>query len=160
VVTFRDTVYVLSFHISIISLKQINKHDVYWDNRTSTLVYGENNYHFAETPMLFDQWVLEYNPNRPSNDDILRASLHASFKAHSSRHPRPANTATFDGWHEMMGHLYPEALRHLTEQCDGVVLTTNQLSDHKCEDCCLNDSKRVIYRAPTLQHPVPFWRLC
>ena len=56
----------------------------------------------------------------------------------------------------MMGHLYPEALLKIKQQCQGADITTNKLSDHKCENCCINYAKRVLYRFPTVQHTQPF----
>jgi hypothetical protein len=84
----------------------------------------------------------------------------ASFKAYSSRAPRPTNEGTMDQWHEIIGHLYPEALKHLTDSCQGVSITTSTLSDPKCEECCLNDAKSVPYRHLTFRYPILFWKLC
>ena len=60
VVTFSNTPFVPTFHTSVISLKFLNRHGIYWDNRSNTLVYGDEREHWADTPILFDQWVLEY----------------------------------------------------------------------------------------------------
>jgi hypothetical protein len=98
----------------VISLKFLNRHGIYWDNRSNTLVYGDEREHWADTPILFDQWVLEYQEVTKSEGQL--AELYASFKAHSTHKPRPQNVATFDQWHEIIGHLYPEALRHLKSQ--------------------------------------------
>ena len=109
--------------------------------------------------MTYGQWVLEYNTPPKS---VFQASIHptnqdptnqaAAFKAHLSRHLRPIKQASLDNWHEMMGHLYPEALLKIKQQCQGADITTNKLSDHKCENCCINYAKRVLYRFPTVRH--------
>src|SRR6266487_4646876 len=95
--------------------------------------------------MVCDQWVLEYN-------QVLIAFMaiepQAVFRAHLSRHPRPINAATMDQWHEIIGHLYPEALTHLQEHCQGVRITTSELTEHWCEDYYIGGAKRVPYRYP------------
>jgi len=124
--------------------------------------------------MTYGQWVLEYNIPPKSvfqasvpafqasipafQDSTSQNSTNqaAAFKAHSSRHPRPIKQASLDDWHEMMGHLYPEALLKIKQQCQGADITTNKLSDHKCENCCINYAKRVPYRFPTVRHTQPF----
>ena len=55
-----------------------------------------------------------------------------------------------------MGHLYPEALFKMREYCQGVSISTTKLLEHRCEECCLNDSKRVPYRFPALRSTVPY----
>ena len=45
--------FVPSFHISIVSLQLLNKHQVYWNNRTNSLEYGKDRRHFADTPMTY-----------------------------------------------------------------------------------------------------------
>ncbi len=125
IVTFSNVAYVPTFGTSVISLRLLNQHSVYWVNRLNCLVYGEHEVHFAATPMQFHQWVLEYNP--VTQEQL--ASYHATtLKAHSSRHPRPINNATLDQWHEIMGHLYPEALLKMREYCQGVSISTTQAS--------------------------------
>jgi hypothetical protein len=166
VITFRDTPYVPSLHTSIVSLKFLNDRGIYWSNRSNTLECEDSEgkrVHWADTPTRFEQWVLEYTENSalqwPRSEGSF-ATLLASFKAHSSRAPRPIKEGTLDQWHEIMGHLYPEALKKLETACQGVKITTSSLSDPKCETCYLNDSKSVPYRHPTLRHPIPFWKLC
>jgi len=118
-VQLANTAYVPSFHCSVASLRLFNAKGVFWENKTNRLIYGDGNYHFADTPMVCNQWVLEYNPVPPPAA-YTAVVPQAAFRAHSSRHPRPTATATMDQWHEMIGHLYPEALKHLAEQCQGV----------------------------------------
>ena len=44
----------------------------------------------------------------------------------------------------------------MREYCQGVAISTSKLSEHRCEECCLNDSKRVPYRFPALRSTVPY----
>jgi hypothetical protein len=43
VITIRDTLYVPSFHISIMSLKFLNQQGIYWSNRSNTLEWEDLN---------------------------------------------------------------------------------------------------------------------
>src|SRR6266487_1526576 len=129
-IELANTAYVPSFHCSVASLRIFNTKGVFWENKTNRLIYGDHDYPFADTPMVYDQWVLEYNKVSLPPPTAFTATQHAAFKAHSSRHPRPVNAATMDQWHEMMGHLYPEALAHLKEHCQGVRITTSELTEH------------------------------
>jgi hypothetical protein len=58
-----------------------------------------------------------------------------------------------------MSHLYPKALKKLETAYQGVKIMTSSLSDPKCEEYCLNDTKSVPYRHPTFRYPIPFWKL-
>ena len=137
--------------------------------------------------MILSQWVLDYRPVRshrsaqPASfllalDPLVSQSLPvaysppvahspvahspaASFRAHSSRHPRPVNAQTLDEWHECMGHLYPEALLHLPQTTSGTEVTTSQLLNPKCENCCLSNSAKRLYRHAVIRSDVPFFRV-
>ena len=68
-----------------------------------------------------------------------------AFRAHSTHHLRPVNRATLDEWHEIIGHLYPEALLKLREYILGIEITTSTLINPKYKDYYLSDLKRVPY---------------
>jgi hypothetical protein len=160
VVQVQNVCYVPSFHTNIISLRILNSKEIYWDNKGLKLIWGEHGLHFADTPIYHDQWVLDYVPLKTTSPPQPPAIMQAAFKAHSSRMPRPLNKATFDDWHEIMGHLYPEALNHLTTSCQGVEIDgIHKLSNHKCETCCLMTGKRIPYRYPTKRWPTPFGKV-
>ncbi len=110
--------------------------------------------------MVCNQWVLEYNKVSLLPPIAFTAiERQAVFKAHSLRHLRPVNAATMDQWHEMMGHLYLEALTHLQEHCQGVRITTSELTKYWCEDCCIGGAKRVLYRYPVPRYLVLFGKV-
>jgi len=50
----------------------------------------------------------------------------------------------------MMGHLYLEALVKMKQYYKGIDITITKLTNYKCEDCCLNYAKRVLYRFSTI----------
>jgi hypothetical protein len=94
VVGLEHTAYVPLFHVSVASLRLFIKKDVHWDTMNNQLTYGPDRLHFAKTPMVLSQWVLDYRPVGSSqespvlNSPALTPTL---FSAHSSRHPRPVN---------------------------------------------------------------------
>jgi hypothetical protein len=110
----------------------------------------------------FEQWVLEYTENsvseRSKSEDSFTALL-ASFKAHSSRAPRPIKEGTLDQWHEIIDHLYPETLKKLETAYQGIKIIISSLSDPKYEEYYLNDTKSVLYYYPTFRYPKPYWKL-
>ena len=58
-----------------------------------------------------------------------------------------------------MGHLYLEALLKLREHILGIEITTSMLINPKCEDYCLSDLKRMLYRYPIARSTIPFKKL-
>jgi hypothetical protein len=109
--------------------------------------------------MQFEQWVLEYSENSASKRAKLKGSftaLLASFKAYSSRVPRPIKEGTLNQWHEIISHLYLEALKKLETAYQGIKIITSSLLDLKCEECYLNDVKSVPYRYLIFRHLIPF----
>ena len=157
-IELANTAFVPSFHCSVASLHILNSKGVYWENRTNRLIYSDWNCPYADTPKVHNQWVLKYNPV-PVPPSSAFVGSQAVFKAHSSRHPRPVNAATLDQWHEMMGHLYLEALKHLRDHYQGVLITTSELIEYKCKDYCLNGAKRVPYRQSVPRYPEPFGKV-
>ena len=68
-----------------------------------------------------------------------------AFRAHSTHYLRPVNRATLDEWHEIIGHLYPEALLKLREHVLGIEITTSILINPKYKDYYLSDLKHILY---------------
>ena len=68
-----------------------------------------------------------------------------AFRAHSTHHLRPVNRATLNEWHEIMGHLYPEALLKLREHALGIEITTSMLINPKYKDYYLSNLKYILY---------------
>lgn len=54
-----NVAYVPTMHINVVSLRLLNIAIVHWNTETSCLTYKGR--HYADTPSLFNQWVLEYN---------------------------------------------------------------------------------------------------
>jgi hypothetical protein len=59
-IDFTDTCFVPAFHTSVVSLRRFIKHNVHWQTESCKLTFKGDT--FALTPIVFDQWVLEYNP--------------------------------------------------------------------------------------------------
>ena len=53
-IQLANTAYVPSFHCSVASLRLFNTKGVFWDNKTNRLIYGDHNYHFTDTPMVYN----------------------------------------------------------------------------------------------------------
>jgi hypothetical protein len=70
------------------------------------------------------------------------------MRAHKSTDPPTPKRASFQEWHEMMGHPNPEALRYLVKAATGVEFTTKQLNYLICERCELTNVKEQISKAP------------
>jgi len=58
-----------------------------------------------------------------------------------------------------MGHLYKEAVQHLPTVCARVELTSNELSEKKCERCCKTNSKEIVSRRPTDRPSKPYFEV-
>ena len=52
-----------NLHTNVVSLRLLIIAGVHWDTKDAMLTY--NGKHYADTPMLFNQWVLQYEPLRP-----------------------------------------------------------------------------------------------
>ncbi|RKF53102.1 hypothetical protein GcC1_224036, partial [Golovinomyces cichoracearum] len=62
--TLKNVAFVPSLHTNVTSLRLLNAVHVHWDTELSILKF--NGRHFANTQMMFNQWVLEYNPIQPN----------------------------------------------------------------------------------------------
>ena len=91
-IELANTAYVPSFYCSVASLRIFNTKGVFWENKINRLIYSDHDYPFTDTPMVCNQWVLEYDPVPTP----LPTAFQAVFKAHLLRHLRPVNAATID----------------------------------------------------------------
>ncbi|KAF5197653.1 Transposon ty1-dr1 gag-pol polyprotein, partial [Thalictrum thalictroides] len=160
--TLKNVAFVPTLHTNVTSLRLLNIAGVHWDTELSILKL--NGRHFADTPMIFNQWVLEYKPILPSSEHVYNASLQ-NFKndqkqmhGNSSRASK-TQTGTYDDWHVRMGHLYKEALLKLPLVTKGCKMTTTKPTKQVCEVCRLSNAKRIISRQPRVRATRPFWRV-
>jgi len=144
-IILENTVLVPQFHTNVVSLRKFIQRNVHWDTENSRLKFNGNT--FCKTPVRHGQWVLEYNP-------LPQAQ---AFAAQKSTLPM-TKKGSREEWHDRLGHLNPEAIAHLPNVVDGVIITPSQ-SDPACEVCWVCYSKRKISRRPIPQATTPFYRI-
>ncbi|KAI0994003.1 hypothetical protein K3495_g14180, partial [Podosphaera aphanis] len=163
--TLKNVAFVPSLHTNVTSLRLLNAAGVHWDTELSILKF--NGRHYADTPMMFNQWVLEYNPISPKEcvytttttiTKQIDSQHHTKLHGNSSRSPR-VQTRSFDDWHIRMGHLYPEALLKLPLVTKGCRMITSKPAQPVCDTCRISNAKRIVSRVPRLRATRPFWRI-
>ncbi|KAI1005481.1 hypothetical protein K3495_g2733 [Podosphaera aphanis] len=145
-----------NLHTSVFSLRLLIAAGVHWDTRNSILTYDGK--HYADTPMLYNQWVLQFEPIGHIDTKVFVADtfntkisegdkkiVHGnSFKA-----PR-IQRGTYDDWHVRMGHLNDAAMKKLQIVTKGCEMTTKKPERSVCEGCRMINSKRIISRNPRI----------
>jgi hypothetical protein len=175
----HNVVLISSFHTSVASLRLFMAQGVHWDTENLQLTYAKGTRNFCQTPMIHDQFVIEY---RPLENNTAFATTGASvtpkepipgyksqveevpdlqiesvaMRAHKSTDPPTPKRASFQEWHEMMGHPNPKALCHLVKAATGVEFTTKQLDYLIYERCELTNAKEQISKAPRERSNRPF----
>lgn len=166
VLTLKNVAYVPTLHTTVVSLRLLIKAGIHWDTKRSILTYEGR--HFGDTPMKFDQWVLQYTPVETTRhqsfiihgdkDSLSTKSKNNLIHSNSSRAPR-VQKGTYDEWHIRMGHLYHDALLKLPQVTKGCEMTTSKPAIQVCEVCRLANAKRIISRVPRTRASRPFWRI-
>jgi hypothetical protein len=156
---------------------------VHWDTENLQLTYAKGTRNFCLTPMIHDQFVIEY---RPLDDNTAFTTIGATItpkepipepipgrktqleevpdlqddlvamRAHKSTDPPTPKRASLQEWHELMGYPNPEALSHLPKAATGVEFTTKELDSIVYEQCELTNSKQKVARAPRERSTIPF----
>ncbi|RKF79909.1 hypothetical protein GcC1_041016 [Golovinomyces cichoracearum] len=73
--TLKNVAFVPTLHTNVTILRLLNAVHVHWDTELSILKFNGRN--FANTPMMFNQWVLEYNTIQP-DAHVFTTSLEES----------------------------------------------------------------------------------
>lgn len=161
-----NVAFVPTLHTNVTSLRLLNKVGIHWDTELSILKF--NSKHYADTPMLFNQWVLEYNPTSIHKHvyatdnygtENSKSTINSNKQHGNSSRTTKTQTGSFDDWHVRMGHLYEEALLKLPLATRGCKMTTAKLEKSVCEKCRLSNAKRIVSRAPRTRAIRPFWRV-
>ncbi|RKF84146.1 Gag-Pol polyprotein, partial [Golovinomyces cichoracearum] len=161
-----NVAFVPSLHTNVTSLRLLNKVGIHWDTELSILKF--NGKHYADTPMLFNQWVLEYNPASIQNHvyatdkngtENSKSTLDSNKTHVNSSRAAKTQAGSFDDWHIRMGHLYEEALLKLPLVTRGCKMTTAKPEKSVCEECRLSNAKRIVSRVPRTRAIRPFWRV-
>ncbi len=76
-----------------------------------------------------------------------------------SREPLSKVKWTMEQAHEHTGHMYPEALQHLSEACLDIAKVKSKHDPH-CQICRQHNAKRLISRHVPMRAHCPFYCLC
>ena len=163
--------YIPGFHTNVVSNKTIKQKGFKWDDDTCLVTY--NGQVVFQTPVIEDQWVVEYNPLEieDSEDSLEKRGGEISQSAmaiqrkkyprhpNSTTLPHPPSKATMAQWHDRFGHLNVEALGHLPKAVQGVEIISKELDVERCEPCALSTSQKIVSRVPRALETTPFRRV-
>ncbi|KAF5186325.1 Transposon ty1-gr2 gag-pol polyprotein, partial [Thalictrum thalictroides] len=155
-----------NLHTSVVSLRLLIAAGIHWDTRNSMLTYNDK--HYADTPILYNQWVLQFEPishidprvftadvsNAKASEEGYKKTVHGN-----SSKAQKIQRGTYDDWHVRMGHLNDAAMKKLHLVTKGCEITTNKPERPVCEGCRMINSKRIISRNPRTRATRPFWRV-
>ena len=148
-----DVAFCQDFASNLVSLRQLRKRGIWWDNRPGYNHLRRTNFSvIAVLEDHYDQFVLEYIP-----EEIPRAAFHArrnKFNSWTKRAPSYGDTIK---WHLRLGHPGPKALEHLVNCSQGARI--RGLTTVECDACGQSKAKRQIRRAPKDLHEGPGYRL-
>jgi hypothetical protein len=146
-----NTAYVPNFHTNIVSFNKLFDAGIDWDTRNYRLTYGQSQT-FCKVTRKAGQWLLEHVPI------TVRTSVQESTFPVSSHKPRTDTLGTQIQWHQRMGHLNFDAIKHLPSVSKGVQIT-DEFSDRNCEVCRTADAKQKIARQLRERAPAPYERI-
>ena len=160
----KDCAYIPTFHCSVVSLKRLHYAGIEWSTKLASLMFKD--VLMSETPMIFDQWVVEYNDRPKQFPAIFAAHVFnrsssptgGAFPARKSTEPK-VSSYTMGEWHIRLGHLNQQALSHLEDCAKGVKVTTHKLNGACCEACRVASSRKIISRRPRTRGHHPFYRV-
>jgi hypothetical protein len=149
ILRIRDVAFCPNFAANLVSLQQLHKRGLWWDNRPGYNHLRRSD--FSEVAVLekhYDQFVLEYIP-----ENLSKAAFFSRRNKHNSWTKRaPAYGDAFK-WHLRMGHPGPRALEHLVNCSTGAKI--KGLFTYECDACGQSKAKRRIRRAPRDLHEGP-----
>ena len=153
ILRIRDVAFCPNFAANLVSLQQLHKRGLWWDNRP-----GYNHLRRSDFSVVavlekhYDQFVLEYIP-----ENLSKAAFFSRRNKYNSWTKRaPAYGDAFK-WHLRMGHPGPRALEHLVNCSTGAKI--KGLFTYECDACGQSKAKRRIRRAPRDLHEGPGYRL-
>jgi hypothetical protein len=167
----KDVIYAPTFHTNIVSYNRAMNKGIYWNSEPDKqfLYHLHSKVPICKVFPKNDQWLLEYNPiiNNTDNSDAVYSTEHSKKPKHLVKPKRvvktkrsvrmrrsekaPSLKGSMDLWHKRMGHLNKEAIRHLPEVTEGVIITGKRNTDELeplCEACNLSEIPRQISRRP------------
>ena len=148
-----DVAFCEDFTCNLVSLRQLHKRGLWWDNRPGyNHLRQNNNSVVAILEDHHDQFVLEYIPeNIPRSAFYTRRNIYNSW---TERRPAYGDAMK---WHLRLGHPGPQALEHLVNCSTGARI--RGLTTVECDACGQGKVKRRIRRAPRDLDEGPGYRL-
>lgn len=136
----EDVAYCPRLLTTLVSLRQLRKKGLYWDNRRDPTTLRHSDQTIA-CPIkdLYGQYVIEYQPAE------MTPAVWAAhkFTSHTKRAPLAGEAIR---WHNRLGHPGPQALEHLVSASQGVRIRGPTTVE--CDACGLSKIKRQVRRAP------------
>ncbi|KAG7001233.1 hypothetical protein FOFC_03480 [Fusarium oxysporum] len=139
----EDVAYCPRLLTTLVSLRQLRRKGLYWDNRHDpTILRWLDRTLACPVQDIYGQYVIEYQPVA-----ITPAALTAhKFNSYSKRAPLTGEAIR---WHSRLGHPGPQALEHLVSASQGVRIRGPTTAE--CDACGLSKVKRQVRRAPRQQ---------
>jgi hypothetical protein len=136
----ENTVYIPTFHTSLISMKKLRKQGYKWDQDIDCLVNSKGI--VCEVFDMFDLYPIEYNKPKP-----------AAFKAKKKSAQKPVLEGTIETFHVRFGHVNPEIIKHLPDAVEGIKLieSAEKTECHflkACSVCAGARLQKIVSRRP------------
>ena len=143
-VTLSNVAYCPTFACSVVSLRELNKRGIWWDNRRNILTRADGS-ELCELSNHYDQFVVEYLP-----EDVVPAAFAARKRKINSWAARAPSQGDAMTWHLRLGHPGPRVLEHLVGHSLGAKI--KGITTVECDGCGLAKAKRLPRRAPRNTH--------
>lgn len=161
--TVPNTAYCPSLLTTLVSLRDLRKQGIWWDNRSEPTVlrHCRNNNSLGSLKDLHGQYVMDWISNEEAYTRV--SSFNTERRKTTKKHnynswtKRPPLTGDAWRWHQRLGHPGPGALEHLVHASQGVVIRGP--SGVECEACGLSKARQSIRRAPRPNYQEPGERL-
>lgn len=142
--TLSNVAYCPTFACSVVSLRELNKRGIWWDNRHNILTRADGS-ELCELSNHYDQFVVEYLP-----EEVVPAAFAARKRKINSWVARPPSQGDAMTWHLRLGHPGPRVLEHLVGHSVGAKI--KGITTVECDGCGLAKAKRLPRRAPRSTH--------
>jgi hypothetical protein len=141
ILRLRGVAHCERFSTNLVSLKMLRKRGIEWNTECLYLYNRGTGSKLCNIYEIYDQFVIE-KPELKGTTYITKPS---------SYHTNKTITADDWTWHHRMGHLGPEALKHLVQEANGIKITG--ISTNICSHCVGGGMKRPISRSPPDHEP-------
>lgn len=149
----RDVAYCPGFACNLVSLRQLQKGGLWWDNSPGNNCIRRYNGSFLYQLMdRYGQYILEDLPPTYSNATFF--TRRNKFNTYTEKRP---NKALANLWHLRLGHPGPQALEQLVHNTKGVRIKGPTTVE--CDACGISKAKRQINRKPRDHSEGPGLRL-